>query len=237
MAKVSRQKKISDIASEWDRIAATREDQIASGKDHSANHVLAPAILHELCSTDSLIDIGCGTGWLTSKAAKFSKRVIGIDPSAESIAISEISHARENITYHAKSIEDYILQAPEIFSVAISNMAASSAPNLESFICSSRRILAENGTFILTIPHPCFWPNYWGYDSDPKFDYQKTCAIESNFKIRQEECSHLTTHFHHPLELYINTLIKGNFLIEKIRELAGRGYNHPRFILIRCRAT
>lgn len=238
MFSLSRTKSLSRITREWDAIAVLREQQITSGKDHSANFVLAPAILEELPKVDYLLDIGCGTGWLTSRAAPRAKVVVGLDPSRESIVIAQAQHMGESITYYAESIEHYAgQQTRPKFDAAISNMAASSAPNVEHFFSASRRVLKKGGVLIVTIPHPCFWPLYWGYASHPKFDYERSFAVESEFKIRKQSTHMLTTHFHHPLELYLSALANVGLQVEAVRELSGRGFAFPRFMLIVARAV
>lgn len=236
MLSLKRAKSLSQIAKEWDAIAALRDDQIASGKDHSANFVLAPAILERLSPGKSLVDIGCGTGWLTARAEASASFAVGVDPSHESIALAQVRHPGRSIKYVAESIETFALRRQK-FECAISNMAASCAPDLIAFFDASRRILKRGAPFLLTIPHPCFWPLYWGYASHPRFKYQKTFAVEGEFKIRKEASSFLTTHFHHPLELYVSSLVGAGFSVESMVELTGRGFNFPRFLLIAAKAS
>jgi SAM-dependent methyltransferase len=236
MINLKRSKSLSRVAREWDAIAALRDDQISSGKDHSANFVLAPAILNKLPSASSLVDIGCGTGWLTAVAQRDAEITVGIDPSHHSITIARDRHPGRAISYVAESIENYS-RAPRKFDLAISNMAASSAPDLSAFLTASRTVLKKGAIFVFTIPHPCFWPLYWGYASHPNFKYEKSFAVEGEFKIRKETSSFLTTHFHHPLALYISKLTYAKFTIESIQELTGRGFPFPRFILIEARAA
>ena len=107
MLNLVRAKSLSKIAREWDAIAALREDQIASGKDHSANFVLAPAILKGLKEGNSLVDIGCGTGWLTARAEEHASFVVGVDPSHESIALARLRHPGRSIKYVAESVENF----------------------------------------------------------------------------------------------------------------------------------
>ncbi|MBC7489275.1 MAG: methyltransferase domain-containing protein [Glaciimonas sp.] len=235
MITLKKTKSLIRIKNEWNTIAAIREDQVSTGKDHSANFVLAPAILNEISSVNSLIDIGCGTGWLTERASKYAETVVGIDPSEESIAIGRQLHSSDRIIYYSESIESYAVKG-QLFDVAISNMAASSSPDLYGFLAASRSILKKNAFFIFTIPHPFFWPSYWGYASDPNFDYQESYAVEGEFKIQTEKSTILTTHFHHPLEQYIKVLCKNRFQLHSIRELKGLGFNLPRFMLIKVRA-
>lgn len=236
MITLRKTKKLERIAHEWDTIAALRDEQVCSGKDHSANFVLAPAILNDLPKVRSIVDIGCGTGWLTERAAKCANITVGIDPSRESIAIGRERHDGAGVTYYAESIETYALKGKK-FDLAISNMSASSAPDLHAFVSASRDILKKNANFIFTIPHPCFWPLYWGYASHPRFNYQKSCAVEGEFKIQNEASKIITTHFHHPLEQYFATLSNNRFRIEEVRELVGRGFRLPRFLLIKTRAV
>lgn len=136
MIKLTTTKSLSQVSSEWDAIAEISEQQIASGIDHSANFVLAPAIIKKLSRADHLIDIGCGTGWLTARAAPYASQIVGIDPSKSSIAIAKEKHSHPKIKYECISVEKYSKKSEgKKFDVAISNMAASSAPNIHSFFC------------------------------------------------------------------------------------------------------
>lgn len=236
MINLRRSKSLSRIAREWDAIAALRDDQVSSGMDHSANFVLAPAILQKLPAATSLVDIGCGTGWLTALAQRDAIVTVGIDPSHNSIALARVRHPGRAISYVSESIEVYSRKSQK-FELAISNMAASSAPDLGAFLTASRKILKKGAVFVFTIPHPCFWPLYWGYASHPRFKYEKSFAVEGEFKIRKEASTFLTTHFHHPLGLYVSSLADAKFSIEAVRELTGRGFPFPRFVLIEARAA
>lgn len=238
MINLRKTKSLSRITHEWDAIAHLREQQIASGRDHSANFVLAPAILEALPKSNSLVDIGCGTGWLTSRAASRAKLVVGVDPSTESIAIAQALHADASISYRAETVEQYARRRtrPQ-FDSAISNMAASSAPDLQQFFSASRRLLRSGGLLIATFPHPCFWPLYWGYASHPKFRYERSFAVEGQFKIRKQSTHMVTTHFHHPLEAYFSALTRAGLQVENVRELSGRGFKLPRFMMVSSRAV
>lgn len=236
MLNLIKTKSLSQIAKEWDAIASLRDDQVASGKDHSANYVLAPAILERLSNTKTLLDIGCGTGWLTVRAEAYASVAVGVDPSYESISLAQVRHPGRSIKYIADSIEVYSQEKLK-FECAISNMAASCAPNLQDFLVASRCVLKKGAVFIFTIPHPCFWPLYWGYASHPDFKYRETFAVESEFKIQLETSGFLTTHFHHPLELYMSSLTAAGFAVLSLEELAGRDFDFPRFLLIEAKAV
>lgn len=236
MISIIKNKDFSQITKEWDEIATLRESQISSMLDHSANEVLAPAILKEIPKNNNLVDIGCGTGWLTSRTSLLSESSIGIDPSQESIKIASANYKNENTFFTVSSIEDFS-KKDRNFDVAISNMVASSSPNLEKFIFASRKVLKVGGVFIITIPHPCFWSKYWDYADDKMFLYEECCAIEGNFKMQGVTTNYITTHFHHSLEKYVSTILSEKFIIESMKELRGRGFSLPRFLLIKARAV
>ncbi|MGA6180922.1 class I SAM-dependent methyltransferase [Stenotrophomonas sp. NPDC077421] len=237
MINITQTKSLLNVTQEWDAIARIREEQISSGKDHSANFVLGPAILSELPKIHNLVDIGCGTGWLTSQAAGRATATVGVDPSGESIAIARERHSKSSVSYFAESVEQMAKRRKRpSFDAAISNMAASSSPDLEGFFRASRKLLREDGLFIATIPHPCFWPLYWGYASHPSFHYERTFAVEADFKIRDHFTDMRTTHFHHPLQKYLSSLSIAGFAVKRTLELSGRGFDFPRFMLLVSRA-
>src|SRR5436309_1625403 len=114
----------AQIAAEWDRAAVTRERQISTGKDHSAISVLGPAVLKALtdCEMSHVLDVGCGTGWLTALVALRAGTVVGIDPSCVSLEIAAERHTAPNIRYQKTTIESFSQQAPVAFTAAIANM-------------------------------------------------------------------------------------------------------------------
>ena len=84
--KVLQQKFNKDVANEWDKIALLRQKQIESKKDTSFHQILLPNIskqieLIENASQKKLIDLGCGSGYLTNYLSLSVKETVGIDLS------------------------------------------------------------------------------------------------------------------------------------------------------------
>jgi 2-polyprenyl-3-methyl-5-hydroxy-6-metoxy-1,4-benzoquinol methylase len=154
------------IRTQWDDFAPSRHRQIVDGKDLSFSYVLVPIIMRLIKDKllDNVLDIGCGTGVLTKELSKISKHVVGIDPSKISIDIArKFCKENNNISFEKGFIEDY--NVLEQYSVAISNMVIMDACNIEKIFQSISRLLFDNAYFIFTITHPCFWPQYWGYNT------------------------------------------------------------------------
>ena len=103
--------------------------------------------------------------------------------------------------------------------------------------------LPATATFRLNA-HPFFWPLYWNYAKEEWFDYSQEIEIEGNFDISLNKSKLITTHFHRPLEKYIDLLIKYDLEIVKISEPLPtkeimskypKKWEFPRFLGIKCR--
>ena len=239
-----------ELAHEWDQVAAYRDRQIEQGRDLSYLHVLLPSITELLPARySSVLDVGCGTGYFTGALAKESRdvAVTGIDPIAASIEIARQRCAHlDNVELHALSVEAFAeRQAPGTFDVVIANMVLENVACLTEFLAATRRLVAPGGRFLIAIPHPCFWPRYWGYEDADWFCYGDETWIEAPFRTSLSTApGAATTHVHRSLETYIDALADAGFLVERLREpypgdQVKRRYpaawSFPRFLVLRCR--
>jgi ubiquinone/menaquinone biosynthesis C-methylase UbiE len=238
----------NEITKEWERIAKLRAEQIEKGKDLSFTFILVPSIFELSAQSDfsAVIDIGCGSGFLTRELAKKAQHVVGIDMSRENINIARERYANiANIEFLNSTIEDYVLKLKTpCFTLVIANMSLMTTLYLDKVLESIARILKSGAHFVFTVTHPCFWPLYWKYAFEDWFDYKKEIPIEATFKISLETCQGLvTTHIHRPLEQYVSSLLKVGFVIDKIFEPMPnkdieakypKRWKYPRFLSMRC---
>ena len=211
-------KQISDIRSEWDAIAPTRHEVINKGKDISLLFVTAPCILNAIDqeSPNSILDVGCGTGYLTSQLAKKAKTCIGIDISSASIRLAQANYNSTGAQFQNCSISDF---NPNFkFDVCVSNMVFSSDPDWCNSVQSIRSLLAENGKLLVMLPHPCFWAKYWGFENDLWFKYNEEIYIEHNFSVSLAKSLGTATYIHRPLSKYLEEICSNGFILEEIRE-------------------
>lgn len=234
-----------ELAREWDALAAERHQQISNGLDITFTHVMAPLV--ELLigenPTETLIDIGSGTGELTGRLAMRFKNVICIEPSIQSIHIaSSILRIFPHVQYINSDFED----CEELLSGIIgqrntflASMMLSADSQIDKFAQTLSRVANIGDKFIATIPHPCFWPRYWGYEKEPWFSYQKELMIKAPFKISLSDSEFKTTHIHRPIEKYISTFSKNGFQLleisepfpsQKVQELYPKKWEYPRFL-------
>jgi hypothetical protein len=142
------------------------------------------------------------------------------------------------------SVEEYARKAEGAsFSGAVANMVAMTAPDLPDFMKSVAALLHTGGWFIATLPHPAFWPTYWGYQDAPWFRYSAEIAIEAPFQISVHRTHIRTTHFHRPIEFYGESLSSAGFFLDRLREpypeataeaLYPELWSFPRFLAFRA---
>lgn len=238
-----------EIAEEWNEIAYIRHQQIKQKRDISFHKVLLPTIFEVIEDMEmhfnKIIDIGCGTGYLTNELTRYATKVLGIDISEKSIeiAIQEYSPT-ENLLFKNTSIEKIRKDKIRKFDLAIANMVLMDVSNLEETLSAIYDSLNNEAEFVFTITHPFFWPKYWGYDNEDWFDYKKEIFIETDFKISNERTQKKTSHIHRPLERYFLSLRLNGFKIvnviepmpnEETMRLYSKKWKYPRFLLIHCK--
>lgn len=238
----------AQLALEWDRLADERHRQIASGNDLSFEHVLVPMSLELLEGADKtlLLDVGSGTGDLTNVLAANATRVFGVEPSAVSVDVSRQTCAgTTNVQFMQAPLENAQLSfSANQATAAIAAMTLMAAPELRGLANALSIVLKPSAVFVATIAHPCFWPRYWGYDTEPWFDYSSEIFITAPFVISRCRTDFTTTHIHRPLAMYIDSFARAGFTLDWIVEpipspdvqaLYPEPWRFPRFLGIRWR--
>ena len=232
--------------SEWDALAPIRLQQITSGQDITYQHILVPSILDLVSGQAAVtaVDAGCGVGFLTDLLAEHAGGVIGVDPSAESIAIAR-EHFGKRVNFIQETLESFSEKNARSTDVVVANMVLMSVLDLNSFLTAAHRVLRPGGTLVFSMVHPCFWPSYYGYVHESWFRYDQELIVESPFKITaQPDCSLISTHVHRPLHAYVNAFRRALFSIEVLVEpmpsvevdaLYPEPWGYPRYLIGLCR--
>lgn len=99
-------------------------------------------------------------------------------------------------------------------------------------------MLKPHGRVLITIPHPCFWPEYWGYSDKEWFHYKEEICVSGDFSITGIGSLGVSTHIHRPIEMYMELLGEAGFTIIDIKELYSNAvlgknnFKKPRFMFI-----
>ncbi|MEV8339774.1 methyltransferase [Leucobacter sp. NPDC077196] len=222
------------IIREWDSIAPIRDRQVASHQDASYERVLEPWILGRVdrSTAHSIVDVGCGTGRLTSKLRLRADETVGIDPSAVSI---RLARAHDDATrFDIATAEDWVRCDSEArFDLAVANMVLMDALDLDGIV-GALATLARGGGVLATIAHPAFWPIYWDYAGSDGFSYLDETVVETPFRTSSKSYGLVATHVHRPIETYLSSFNRHGLVVTAFEELRGpesiEKFPYPRFI-------
>lgn len=239
MLKITNPKCLCEIQAEWDALSTTRQNAIDAGKDYSLIAVTAPCIIKELdVPNNGILDVGCGTGYLTSLLAKHTARCVGIDISASSIDVAKSRYSDSSAVFKVSSIGNFSTDIK--FDICVANMVLSCDPDWEKSICSINNLLSERGKLLIMLPHPCYWPQYWGFDKEAWFNCNEEIYIEHDFSISLVKSLGSATYIHRPLSMYITKICGSGFILEKMVEPypvsklpKDYKYEYPRFVLLK----
>ncbi|MCF5232368.1 MULTISPECIES: class I SAM-dependent methyltransferase [unclassified Pseudomonas] len=242
----SQPKPLADLTQQWDQLAKERARQLSSGLDISFSKVVAPTALRLLQGADlsALLDIGSGTGHFATLVSPLAGSVIGVEPSGASVEIAmHLCESRTNVRFIQAAVEDVtVTQLNGLASAATAVMVMMAAPDLGRFAAAVNALLRSNSTFVAVIPHPCFWPEYWGYANAEWYDYTKETFVEAPFKVSRDQTSIRTTHIHRPLSQYLSTFAKHGFKLvafeepipeESVQAMYPEPWHFPRFAALK----
>lgn len=227
-----------EITQEWDLIAPRRDEQLRNDADISFSKVLKPFFVSSLREAQSIVDVGCGTGNLSSSLRAQGRRVLGLDPSTKSVETARSYDPSGE--YIVGTLEAWAAANPrEKFDVAVVNMVLMDVLDLRGF-CQALSHVARGGRVLATIAHPSFWPLYWNYASNQGFDYMSETIVEAPFRTTSKSYPLTTTHIHRPLSTYFTEIIASGMRLTGFEELRGaeptKQFPFPRFIAFEASA-
>lgn len=167
---------------------------------------------------ESVLDFGCGEGYLTREIAGLNRVISGCDISEYllNVARNKSSH----INYWKENFEKVNQHHRKKFDLVISNLVIMYIKNLSNYLANLSDYLAKKKTAIITLSHPCFYQNQnknWFNstkitpftigDYFTESSYEKD--ISGQFRV---------LHYHRTLETYLKYFRQYNMQIIEIRE-------------------
>lgn len=132
---------------------------------------------------------------------------------------------------------------PNCYDRIIANMVLMNTPALPEFLSAAIYALKPGGKLVCTMTHPCFWPKYKDYDTEPWFKYNREIFVETPFTISLSRKAKLrATHIHRPLSQYMDSINEVGFDIEclnepmpasKVQSLYPAIWRYPRYMALR----
>ena len=171
----------------------------------------------------TILDIGCGSGWITKIIAKNAKKIIGIDTSSSLIKIAKDENSQKNIEYKVLDAEK-INQFKNKFNIIISALTFQliiPQKKLLNVLKTCNLKLKKNGNLVILVPHPCFINQnkrkYNKYIVKKNFNYFIN-PQEYIVKLKSKKGAlQFKTNFYN-LETFSTSFKKAGFIIEEIIE-------------------
>jgi SAM-dependent methyltransferase len=156
------------------------------------------------------------------------------------------SHGVGNLRYMNLSVEQFARDNAVRFDLCIAGMTLMTMPNLQECLEAIRNLTKENGRFIFSIPHPCFWNGYRHDEPEEAFDYWKEHSVTAPFRISLDRrpLPTPTTYYHRSLQQYARALTQARFSLVDLVEPEvpatapaeyRQSYRLPRFIVVAAR--
>ncbi len=145
----------------------------------------------------TILDIGCGTGWLTKRLAKKAKQVVAIDNSKYFIDIAKKANPVKNTVYLTLEAEK-IDKLKEKFDLIISSFTLQLVTPVKTLLSVLKKChakLKDQGHIVILVPHPCFinqnnrayntytFPTKFNYFTNPQKYFVKLKSIKGEVKF------------------------------------------------------
>jgi ubiquinone/menaquinone biosynthesis C-methylase UbiE len=219
----------------WGKVATWYDAHLQDDDTYHAQVVVPNLIrLINLKKNQSLLELGCGQGYVLEKFFQSSKKLTGVDIGKELIDIAK--NKNKEITYLVGSAEDPQILKGETFDVIIIVLAIQNMKHLGLVVENISRLLSSEGRVYLVLNHPAFRiPQHtsWAFSDDKKVQsrvsnmYMSEKEISIDMNPGQTENKKITPSFHRPLQVYSKTFAKHGFAITKIEEWVSHKVSQP----------
>ena len=201
---------------DWNRIASKYYEVIESSGDRCF-----PEIKDQFWESIgnpkdfSILDLGCGQGWLTKELHERGASVIGIDGSSK--LIERAKSLYPDIEFIVFDLSKGLSNLKSKFDIVVSHMVVMDIPEIETLFSAVSAVLQASGKFIFSLPHPCFF-NQKSHQDEKTGEYFKKLTGYLNSEVWRIESFGGHNHYHRSLTAYFATLHNAGFLVSRLYE-------------------
>lgn len=233
----------------WHDVAQWYDALVGQQGSEYHQHVIIPGVLRMLQRREGsplrIADLACGQGVLARRLAQEGHTVVGVDAAPALVDAARARSAGESLplTYLVADATRMNPLPPELppgtFDAVTIILAIQNMTPLSPVWQACRAMLKEGGSLLVVMMHPCFrvprhtdwhWNDadarqertVWQYLSSVKIPIQTHPGLAAHGKSEDA-----TTHFHRPLQAYINTLGSAGLLLDHIEEWVSHKTSQP----------
>jgi 2-polyprenyl-3-methyl-5-hydroxy-6-metoxy-1,4-benzoquinol methylase len=188
-------------------------DDFGDEGDFTRQHLLNPVIFALLgpVAGRTILDAGCGQGYLCRLLAKRGARVTGVEPAAPWYQTAVEWERRDplGITYLQADLSTSASLG--CFDAVVANMVLMDIPDYAAAMRHCIASLVPGGDFIFSFSHPCFEEpsSAWGGKGYVEVrEYLAEYTIPQTFAPR----------FHRPLSHYLNQAVDAGCMLQRLVE-------------------
>ncbi len=171
---------------------------------------LHPQILDLLgdCSEETLLDVGCGTGWLLDAVPHRRGHMCDIVPGAG---------MEPDPRFRVEDIRRLSYES-NLFDVVVANLVLMWVNDLHQACQETLRVTRPGGRFLVSLTHPFSYRNGF-VDTDGRF-----CVTERYAESRLIHDLHIGgtvgpfVYYHRPLSVYLNTFLESGWRLAGLHE-------------------
>jgi 2-polyprenyl-3-methyl-5-hydroxy-6-metoxy-1,4-benzoquinol methylase len=169
------------------------------------------------CAGKTVLDAGCGEGYLARSLTSSGADVLGVDSCQGLIEAA----GRLGTASFARASVDALPIRDEAVDLVVANHLFSHLPDPTGAIREFGRVLKSGGRLIILTLHPCFYTEQsesGATHSVPASRYFTSRGVDQHFVVDGLRSPSMITSWLRPLEYYSTTLRGAGFVITELRE-------------------
>ena len=182
------------------------------------------AVLDAIGPVDGLtvLDAGCGEGYLSRIIAQHGADAIGVDACADLIKSAQelATEAGLPINYYAGPVDDLPIRDGQC-DIVVCNHLINDLQDIAAPFREFARV-TRGGNLVILMLHPCFYGVHTERSNQHRYhtpdEYFRLLTIEQEFKVAGITSPAKVTMWFRPLEDYVSQLHESGFYITSFRE-------------------
>jgi ubiquinone/menaquinone biosynthesis C-methylase UbiE len=211
-----------EILSFWNRTAQDWDIQV--GREGDTNRILNSDPVLWVFAGDvrgrKVLDVGCGTAYLSKQATDRGASVTGVDLSDRMIEIARGYYP--SIEFRVDSCAELRTVGNAQFDIVIANYVLMDTPELEATMHNFHRVLRDEGLAVLVFSHPCFPQGRAQVSTETQeVSYRWTSPYFERRRCVDPPWGHFTSDFiwfHRPLSDYWKAFRSAGFMTLEFEE-------------------